>query len=408
MDRFIKAYDGDSNSTLQARRRVRDALRQAKIPQEDIERLLVSYASDIQQIVVPPPPLPPRVNDSDLATAQDFANVDTPSLPRDPGGHETHGTFPKKGSLLGPNCRVLVVDSSCNGSGVAIQAFLEWLRAWTASQGGPWIFKSVSRVLRRFLDHERSHRRGRNESDCIHESQMVETVFRDLQEVSAPPLLPQGRRTDCFLADNIAGTVHGREILGTTLDAWKNFDYIFLSSEQDFKILNSEILQGVKAQSSRSREGEDNQIKHIYDLGEWEGFFYHHSTKEQRKCMYNTVSDLLGIKLPNECLNGASPRTNLKTEFAELMVDSIFDSGEVERRFEECLRMVEQASGCRLHPSGHHCRGQSQRLLLIVVGPDHKPTKAISDVNKWISLYFRSQVDYNAKTDFERWSPGYL
>ena len=60
MDYRIRVYDADSESTLQVRRSIQNALQQISIPTEEIERILAFYANDIQAIAVPPPPLPPR------------------------------------------------------------------------------------------------------------------------------------------------------------------------------------------------------------------------------------------------------------------------------------------------------------------------------------------------------------
>ena len=72
MDCYIQAYEGDSRFTLGVRCSIRDALRQAQIPSEDIERVLSFYASDIQQVAVPPPPLPPRLEEPELYAAQTY------------------------------------------------------------------------------------------------------------------------------------------------------------------------------------------------------------------------------------------------------------------------------------------------------------------------------------------------
>ena len=61
MEHHIKTYDGDSSSTVQVRQSVGDVLHKLQIPDHDIERVLAFYASDIQRIIVPPPPLPPRI-----------------------------------------------------------------------------------------------------------------------------------------------------------------------------------------------------------------------------------------------------------------------------------------------------------------------------------------------------------
>ena len=70
MDNRIVVYDDDTSGTLQVRRSIRDALRKIHIPGESIERVLAFYAGDIQQIVVPPPSLPPRMGISELASTQ--------------------------------------------------------------------------------------------------------------------------------------------------------------------------------------------------------------------------------------------------------------------------------------------------------------------------------------------------
>ena len=58
----FKTYDGDTKDTIQKRRRFLKAIEKAGISDSDNEvgRILAFYASDIQQITVPPPALPPR------------------------------------------------------------------------------------------------------------------------------------------------------------------------------------------------------------------------------------------------------------------------------------------------------------------------------------------------------------
>ena len=413
MNRYIRAYDGDSDSTLQVRRRIRDALRQAEIPHEDIERLLVSYASDIQQVTVPPPPLPPRVNDSDLATAQaheavislqqapidpskDPVNADTSDLPKNPVGVEIKQTsqtsarvqampdinapttyIPKNGSLWGRGRRLLIVDSGDNDSGVIIHTFLEWLRVWTAVQGGPWIFKSVSRLFPSFLDESRC-RRSFWDSDA-YDSAVASIVLRDLQQVTNPY-----RGSAQNLVPQIALSPYGNERFGSVLDAQKNFDYIFLSHETFLKIINSGTLQDMKICISHSREEKDDQIKILYGLGKFINLKWNKSPKGERECIYNIIGDSLGMKLPNEYLNGPLSRTNLKAEIVYLRPDSVFDPDGGTRQLEECLRKLEQASGCRIYRDFHYDGSQCQEVMLFFVGPEENPTKVALDLEIWL------------------------
>ena len=59
----LTVYTNDTSDTLHMRRNIATALQRLGVNDADSERVLAFYASDIQHIVVPPPPLPPRLRD---------------------------------------------------------------------------------------------------------------------------------------------------------------------------------------------------------------------------------------------------------------------------------------------------------------------------------------------------------
>ena len=173
----FQTYTSDTKDTVQMRRKVLSALHLVDVPDDDLERILAFYAREIQQIAIPPPPLPPRLvkEDSDYTQA--------PSLPPPPLVKEnTDFTLPsdRKPSPasseqnfhpisaepeaarrlavstvniskeqvylpLGPDIRMIFLSAGNDDSRSAIaRTYLEFLRVWTANDSGRWIFRDVT------------------------------------------------------------------------------------------------------------------------------------------------------------------------------------------------------------------------------------------------------------------------
>ena len=426
--RHLIQYDGDSNATLKVRRSVRDALRQIQIAENDIERVLAFFANDIQQIAVPPPPLPPRMSTPDSGSEQSLSAessrmVAIPRLPQLPSQrahkskrpletayrvNESLERYPQSAydsspfrrtkerssrvlptidvparpipntlATLGPKCRFLILTPFQVEFDLTfvVHAYLEYLRILTACYGGPWIFKSVSK---RFLSRgefpsswtsgEMSESEGNGFSETDRRFRLVRQFFRDLHGGHNIP----GEMDDILRAMMVQGSYRIKPI---TVDDLNQFDYILVLHKDDGECYQR-LPQDYGVTNGQGKKWNDECIKFI-DVG-----VPHNNdviVDMDGEHVYERVRNFLatefGWKYPQGAIMDGMSRTriitismNRKDEFLDLAIRDV----------------AKDWKSCRIYKITHNSRIEQDVAL---VAPKEELIAIIDDLKRRVGKY---------------------
>ena len=310
-------------------------------PWDIAQRLAALYAQ--QQAMNHPPPLPPRSG---------LAAIDPePPLP-------SSKTFKR--------CNILIVDQYNSSRTLLAQHHLEFLRMWTANNGGPWLFSHVSSAGLYIPTPW-----GQSSGALVGDDKSPETQFRSPDEAARefafelfskgiseePPLSAiSSSRTDDqpFECDRIADRIRMHRFKGVDGKVFAEYDYILVFDKQIEKALhmlservcdswNSSLRHGeLKGWQDLPRicrlEGKDDKVDPNRRKNRPRAIFLYTG-------VYFFAEDMLGFKRPeNDTMDGG-----LRTSF--LQVQSAVQIGKLMDNQGEGLKRIEQWTDCKLHLS---------------------------------------------------------